>query len=75
VSARDGDAVSLTSGCVCCGLSGELMFALAGRLGAIARDRPWGTEPPGSRLVVIGLPAAVRPAERDAAMRRLTAPR
>ena len=41
MSARDGDAVSLTSGCFCCGLSGELMFALAGRRGAIARDRPW----------------------------------
>jgi G3E family GTPase len=61
VRARDGDAVSLTSGCVCCGLGGELMFALAGRRGAIARDRPWGTEPPGSRLVVFGLPGAAGP--------------
>lgn len=33
--ARDGDTISLTNGCVCCRLGGELTFALAG-----LRDRP-----------------------------------
>jgi G3E family GTPase len=30
VAAREGDTISLTNGCICCGLSGEFMFALAG---------------------------------------------
>jgi len=30
VQSRDGDTISLTNGCICCGLSGEFMFALAG---------------------------------------------
>ncbi|MGH2839612.1 MAG: CobW family GTP-binding protein [Solirubrobacteraceae bacterium] len=38
VESQDGETISLTNGCICCGLSGEFMFALAG-----LRDR---AEPP-----------------------------
>lgn len=51
---RDSDTISLTNGCVCCGLSGELMFALAG-----LRDR----EDPPEHVVVeasgVGDPLAI----------------
>lgn len=30
IRAQDGDTISLTNGCICCGISGEFMFALAG---------------------------------------------
>lgn len=48
------------------------VLQLVGRRGAIARDRPWGADAPGSRLVMIGLSGAVRRRELDAMMRRLT---
>ena len=54
VRSRDGETISLTNGCVCCGLSGELMFTLAG-----LRDR----DDPPEHVVVeasgIGDPAAI----------------
>lgn len=30
VASQEGETISLTNGCICCGLSGEFMFALAG---------------------------------------------
>jgi G3E family GTPase len=30
VESQEGETISLTNGCICCGLSGEFMFALAG---------------------------------------------
>lgn len=30
IRARNGDTITLTNGCICCGISGEFMFALAG---------------------------------------------
>ena len=30
IRAQEGDTISLTNGCICCGMSGEFMFALAG---------------------------------------------
>ncbi len=54
VRSRDGETMSLTNGCICCGLSGEFMFALAG-----LRDR----DDPPEHVVVeasgIGDPAAI----------------
>lgn len=54
VRSRDSETISLTNGCVCCGLSGELMFALAG-----LRDR----DDPPEQVVIeasgIGDPAAI----------------
>jgi len=38
IESQDGETISLTNGCICCGQSGEFMFALAG-----LRDRE---EPP-----------------------------
>ncbi len=54
VSSRESETISLTNGCICCGLSGEFMFALAG-----LRDR----DDPPEQVVVeasgIGDPAAI----------------
>ncbi|MDQ3850261.1 MAG: GTP-binding protein [Actinomycetota bacterium] len=54
VQERHGDTIDLTNGCVCCGVSGELMFALAG-----LRDRD---DPPEHVIVEasgVGDPAAI----------------
>jgi G3E family GTPase len=48
------------------------VLQLVGRRYAIQADRPWGDEPAGSRLVVIGLPGSVDAAALDATMARLT---
>ena len=50
------------------------LLQLVGRRYSIEPDRPWGEEPPGSRLVVIGLPGAIDAAQLDATMGRLSSP-
>ena len=50
------------------------LLQLVGRRYSIEADRPWGDEPPGSRLVVIGLPGSVDAAALDATMARLSRP-
>lgn len=48
------------------------VLQLVGRRWSIERDRRWGEETPGSRLVLIGLPESIHPAELAATMTRLT---
>lgn len=50
------------------------LLQLVGRRYAIKRERPWGEEPPRSRLVLIGLPGSIRPEELDATLAQLSAP-
>ncbi len=50
------------------------LLQLVGRRYSIQPDRPWGDEPPGSRIVVIGVPGSVDAAELDATMVRLGSP-
>lgn len=47
------------------------LVQLVGRRGSIERERAWGDDAPGSRLVVIGLPGSIAPDEMDATMARL----
>jgi len=54
VSSRSGDTISLTNGCVCCSMGGELLFELAG-----LRDRD---DPPEHVIIEasgVGDPAAI----------------
>jgi G3E family GTPase len=47
------------------------VLQLVGRRYTIVPERPWGDEPPRSRLVVIGLPGSVDPPALDATLARL----
>lgn len=53
-------------------LAHRYVLQLVGRRGDIERSRPWDTETPGSRLVVIGLPESIDPTGLNAIMTRLT---
>jgi G3E family GTPase len=50
------------------------LLQLVGRRYTIQPDRPWGDEPPASRIVVIGLPGSVDAAALDATLARLGSP-
>jgi G3E family GTPase len=50
------------------------LLQLVGRRYSVEAGRPWGDDPPGSRLVVIGLPGSVDAGALDATMARLTTP-
>ena len=54
-------------------LAGRYVLQLVGRRYSVQPDRPWGDEPPCSRLVVIGLPGSVDAARLDATMAELSA--
>ncbi len=51
------------------------LLQLVGRRYTIEPDRPWGDEPPGSQLIVIGVPGAVDPSRLDATFTGLGEPR
>jgi G3E family GTPase len=47
------------------------VLQLVGRRYSIEADRPWGDTPPGSQIVVIGLPGSIDPAALTSAVERL----
>ena len=53
--------------------SHRYVLQAVGRRFSIEPDRPWGAEPPASRLVVIGLPGSVDAGRLEATFERLTA--
>jgi len=54
-------------------LASRYVLQLVGRRYSVQPDRPWGDEPPGTRLVVIGLPGSVDAARLDATLAELSA--